>query len=125
MTAKILKPQYEKMAVLLAGGMAVTAAAEELGVSAATGYRWASRPDVAARVQVLRGTATAAAISALRDSLGAAVATLAALMEDESTPASVRCSAAAKLLESAIKAIETEDIMRRIVALEKIHLTEE
>lgn len=120
MTTRKMKPAHENLAILLSRGTPVRTAAEELGVGASTIYRWSLRPDVRGRVQELRGTATAAAIASLRDALGGAIATLTGLMADEEVPPSVRCSAAAKLLEQALRAIETGEILQRLEALERI-----
>ena len=113
------KPEHEGLAVRLSQGVPIRQAAEELGLSLPTAYRWSRRGDIMARVRELQGAATAAAISSLRDSLGAAVATLTALMEDAEIPPSVRCSAAAKLLEQGLRAVEIGEILQRLEALEQ------
>jgi len=55
----------------------------------------------------------------VQQATGTAVQTLAAVMEDAEASASARVSAAKTILETAMKAVELEDLEARITALEQ------
>ena len=58
------------------------------------------------------------AIVQVQHATGTAVHTLLTVMQDADAPASAKVSAAKTILETAIKAVELEDLEARIVALE-------
>jgi hypothetical protein len=58
------------------------------------------------------------AIVQVQQATGEAVETLRKVMQAADTPASAKVSAAKTILETAIKAVELEDLEARIVALE-------
>jgi hypothetical protein len=58
------------------------------------------------------------AITQVQRATGEAVETLRSVMQDAEAPASARVSAAKAILETAIKAVEVEDIEARLTALE-------
>jgi hypothetical protein len=58
------------------------------------------------------------AITQVQHATGEAVETLRNVMQDRESPASARVSAAKTILETAIKAVEVEDLEVRIAALE-------
>jgi hypothetical protein len=95
------------------------AAAAASGINEKTLRRWL-REDAAfqmayrdARRQVVQQ-----AIVQVQQTTGDAVETLRTVMQDPEAPASARVSAARVVLDTAIKAIELEDLEQRIVALE-------
>jgi hypothetical protein len=59
------------------------------------------------------------AIAQVQRATGAAVDTLQAIMANGDAPASARMSAAKTVLDTAIKAVELEDLAARIAALEQ------
>jgi len=58
------------------------------------------------------------AIVQVQHATGTAVQTLLAVMQDANAPASAKVSAAKTILETAVKAVELEDLEVRIAALE-------
>ena len=62
-------------------------------------------------------------IAQVQQATGEAVETLRTVMHDADAPASARVSAAKAILETAIKAVELEDLEARIAVLE--HQTKE
>jgi len=66
-----------------------------------------------------RRQAVEAAIGALQQACGAAVATLVSVMSDEASGASVRVSAAKAILDQAFKGAELLDMEARITEIEE------
>src|SRR5438309_1582985 len=87
----------DDLALRLARGESVAAAAKAMNVPERTAYRWASAADFKARVRELRREMVAAAVGRLSYVADAAVVTLASLLKSEH-PASVRCGAARAIL---------------------------
>ena len=58
------------------------------------------------------------AITRVQHATGEAVETLRAVMQDTTAPASAKVSAARAILETAVKAVELEDLEARMAALE-------
>jgi hypothetical protein len=58
------------------------------------------------------------AVVQVQHATGTAVHTLLTVMQDANAPASAKVSAAKTILETAIKAVELEDLEARIAALE-------
>jgi transcription elongation GreA/GreB family factor len=118
-SAHPLTPRQEQSitALLVQGSLQAAAAAS--GINEKTLRRWL-REDAAfqmayrdARRQVVQQ-----AIVQVQQATGDAVETLRNVMQDPEAPASARVSAARVVLDTAIKAIELEDLEQRIVALE-------
>jgi AcrR family transcriptional regulator len=95
-------------------------AAKIAGVSEVTLYRWLKDKDFSQAYKELKREAVSQAVARLQQISGQAVETLKAIMEDKDSPASVRVSAAKSILEMAIKAVELDDITKRIEDLEAI-----
>ena len=118
-SAHPLTPRQEQSitALLVQGSLQAAAAAS--GINEKTLRRWL-REDAAfqmayrdARRQVVQQ-----AIVQVQQATGEAVETLRKVMQDADAPASAKVSAAKTILDTAVKAIELEDLEQRIVALE-------
>jgi len=95
-------------------------AAKVAGISEVTLWRWLQGREFAEAYRELKREAVGQAVTRLQQISCQAVETLRTIMLDKESPASVRVSAAKSILEMAVKAIEIEDIARRVEALEKI-----
>ena len=101
----------------LAGGATVQEAARTAGVSESTAYRRLKEPAFCQRVAEARSEMIARAVGVLARGSTAAATTLALLLKAESE--TVRLGAARSILELAVKLRETEELERRIGALEE------
>ena len=104
-------------ALLLAPTLAE--AAQMAGISEVTAWRWLKKESTfqeayrEARREVVRQ-----AVAQVQQACSLAVSTLTGVMQDHESSASAKVAAARTVLETAIKAIELEDLEARIVALE-------
>jgi hypothetical protein len=94
-------------------------AARAVGISPKTLLRWMKEPEFDAAYREARRAAFGQSIARLQQASGAAVATLLKVMVDSNTPASTRVRAADSVLDHSAKAIELEDLVARVAALEK------
>jgi hypothetical protein len=97
----------------------VEAAAEAVGISHATAYRWLQHPDVIQRLAEARRDAMKAAMSKLQQAASASVDCLCEIQRGGESE-SARVSAARTILEQALRAVELGDIEERIKRLEEI-----
>ena len=95
-------------------------AAKVAGISEATLWRWLKEHDFAEAYRELKREAVSQAVTRLQQISCQAVETLKKVMNNEESPASVRVSAAKTIIEMAVKAVELEDIEKRIEELEEI-----
>jgi DNA-binding MurR/RpiR family transcriptional regulator len=96
----------------------IAAAARAASVGEATIYRWLSERHFADTYRSARREAVNQAVANLQRSSSDAAAVLASIMNDASEKGATRLAAAKTVLEMAIKAVEMEDLTRRIEALE-------
>jgi hypothetical protein len=114
-----LTPRQEQSITALLVQGSLQAAAEASGINEKTLRRWLRDNAVfqmayrEARRQVVQQ-----AIVQVQQATGEAVETLRQVMQAADAPASAKVSAAKTILETAIKAVELEDLEARIVALE-------
>jgi hypothetical protein len=94
-------------------------AARAAGISAATLFRWLKEDAFRARYAEARRDAFGQAIARLQQASSAAVDALLAIAGDAEAPAAARVSAASRILEHATKAIELEDVTKRLNELEQ------
>jgi hypothetical protein len=94
-------------------------AATAIGVDERTLRRWLREhaPFQAAYREARRQVVQHAVVQ-VQHAAATAVHTLLAVMQDANAPASARVSAAKAILETAVKAVEVEDLEARIAALE-------
>ena len=101
----------------LAGGATVQEAARQAGVSEATVYRRLRDAGFCQQLAEARSELIGRAVGVLARVSTAAAATLAGLLKADSE--SVRLGAARSILELAVKLRESEELERRILALEE------
>ena len=119
--ADILTPQQQKACLALLTEPTIAAAAAKAGVGERTLYRWLARDDFVEAYREARRKALGQAVARLQQLSSGAVAVLAQVAADKTAPASARVAAASKILDTAIKAVELEDLEQRIAALEAHH----
>lgn len=96
----------------------ITAAAEQVTVAPGTMLRWLQQKEFHGAYMAARREVVNQATARLQRVSGEAVDALADVMNNKRSPASARVSAARAVLELAIKAVELEDLEKRITALE-------
>jgi transposase-like protein len=97
----------------------VEEAARVAGVTPRTLYRWQNEPEFDAAYRAAKRAAYRQAIARLHHLTSAAVSTLGKVMLEAGTPASTKVRAADSILNHTLKAIENEDILARLSALER------
>jgi hypothetical protein len=114
---KLSRKQELAIAALLTCS-AITDAAKQCGIGEVTLHRWLKEPTFQAAYREARRQVVQQAIVQVQQATGEAVATLRQVMQAAEAPASAKVSAAKTILETAVKAVELEDLEARIVALE-------
>jgi hypothetical protein len=95
-------------------------AAHTAGIGEVTAWRWLKEADFQAAYREARRAVVQQAITQVQRATGEAVETLRSVMQDAEAPASAKVSAAKAILETAVKAVELEDLEARLAALEEI-----
>lgn len=113
-----LTPNQEKTILALLSETSVNKAAESVGVSTRTVYRWLDEPEFSRQFRNLRRESFAQAIGFAQRYAPMAIGTLAKLMVDPSTPHASRVSAASVLLKFSRESIELDELVSRMRALE-------
>jgi hypothetical protein len=116
---KVTRKQELTIAALLTA-QSVGAAAQQAGIAEPTLYRWLKDDAFQTAYRDARRAIVQQAIVQVQQATGEAVETLRAVMQDHEAPASAKVSAAKAILETAIKAVELEDLEARLAALEEI-----
>ena len=116
---KLSRKQELAIAALLTCS-AITDAAKQCGIGEVTLHRWLKEPTFQAAYREARRQVVQQAIVQVQQATGEAVATLRQVMQAADAPASAKVSAAKTILETAVKAVELEDLEARIVALEAV-----
>ena len=114
---KLTRKQEALISALLTAP-SLAAVAQQAGLSEVTAWRWLKDATFQAAYREARRAVVQHAITQVQQATGEAVETLRGVMQDAEAPASARVSAAKAVLETAIKAVELEDLEARIVALE-------
>jgi hypothetical protein len=96
----------------------ITEAAAHCELAEVTLRRWLKQDGFQAAYREARRAVVQHAIVQVQQATGDAVETLRNVMQDPEAPASARVSAARVVLETAVKAVELEDLEARIMALE-------
>ena len=94
-------------------------AAKEAGLAEATLHRYLKDDVFKAAYREAKREVVEHAICQLQRSAGKAVKALSAIIDEQEAPASARVSAAKTILEMAMKAVEIQDLEKRITELEK------
>ena len=117
-SAKISRKQEQCIAALLACS-SIIEAAQHCGVAEVTMHRWLRQESFQAAYRDSRRQVMQHAIAQIQQITSEAVETLRAVMKDPDAPASAKVSAARTVIESALRAVELEDISVRLEALER------
>lgn len=120
-TAEELTPQQAQALAALLSGLKVDAVARRVKVDRTTVWRWTQEPAFAAEYAAGRRAAVAQATTMLQAQAAAAVDVLVSLMNDKQLSASIRLRAAQTVYEQSVKAIELDDVVQRLEALEAAH----
>jgi hypothetical protein len=108
----------EEAIIALLSQTGLEQAARAAGIGPRTLLRWLQMPEFKAAYHEARRNAFGHATARLQQASGAAASTLLKIMVDKDAPTSSRLRAAESILSHGAKAIEIEDIERRIAALE-------
>ena len=115
---KLHGKQAAAIAALLAQ-RTIAEAAHQVGIGERTLLRWLQADSAfQAAYRTARRHVVQHAVAQVQQATSTAVATLEAIMQDSTASASARVSAAKVVMETALKAVELEDLEARIVALE-------
>jgi hypothetical protein len=109
----------EKAIVALLESNSLEAAAGQAGVARSTLQTWMKDPEFMAEYSAAKRRLLDVAILALRRLALTAVTTLGSICQDEEAGASVRVSAAARMLDAVLSAAHHDDVVQRIDALER------
>ena len=116
--------RHEAALAALLSEPTMEAAARKTGVSISTMSRLMEIPEFQEKYRQARRDSVSAATCALQRHAAGAVATLAAVMDNPEAPPAVRVSAARAVLELAYRAVEVEDVLARLDALEQARTEE-
>jgi len=103
--------------VALLEASSVQAAARDTNIPERTLHRWLRTEPFAGEFRAASRARLARCVGALRVTSEEALETLRGLLRDETTPAAVRCRAAAVLLDTAVR-VDTDELRVRVEALE-------
>jgi len=117
--AKLPRKQGEAIVALLQCDT-VEKAAKQIHVAPSTLYRWMQEEEFKTNYREAKSACVSQAIGRLQQTSSEAVQTLRTIMIDKDKPASTRVQAARIILESSFKAVETENLMERLLKLEEI-----
>jgi phage terminase small subunit len=113
-----LSRKQDQVITALVTCASITEAAAQCGLADVTLRRWLKQEPFQAAYREARRAVVQHAITQVQRATGEAVETLRSVMQDAEAPASARVSAAKAILETAVKAVEVEDLEARITALE-------
>ena len=116
-TGKLTRKQEALISALLTAPR-LTDAVQHVQISEVTAWRWLKQEAFQTAYREARRAVVQHAIVQVQHATGTAVQTLLAVMQDANAPASAKVSAAKAVLETAVKAVELEDLEARISALE-------
>lgn len=109
----------EKFLANLLNQPSLKEAAAATGISVVTATHWLRKPEFIELYRQAKSDLVSHAIAKLQSVTGKAVQTLEDVMDDPDAPATAKVSAARVILESSIRAMEDEEISRRLEALEQ------
>jgi hypothetical protein len=113
-----LSRKQDQVITALVTCASITEAAAQCGLADVTLRRWLKQEPFQAAYREARRAVVQQAITQVQRATGEAVETLRRVMQDAEASASARVSAAKTILETAVKAVEVEDLEARITALE-------
>ena len=109
-------PKQERVALLIAAGRSIKAAAAEAGCGERTAHEWLEDPRYRSLISELRHRMLDEAVGSLARATNEAVSTLKGLLDDDN--ANVRLRAALGVLDAAVRLREHVELEGRITALE-------
>jgi len=109
----------EATILALVSNPTIREAAQVVGVSETTIYRWLQDPEFERNYRNARTQVVRHAIAALQGACSQAVEVLKEVMTNTESPATTRVTAARAVLEMSIKAVEIEDLQARVQTLEE------
>jgi hypothetical protein len=110
-------PKQEQLAVLLAGGSSITAAAKQIKIGERTAHRWLRNADYRAFITDLRAQLIESVLGKLSDAAGSAVDVLRDLLAHQN--GGVRLRAAMGVLDCLLKYRQHAELDRRVSGLEE------
>ena len=114
------KEQKQERAIsALLQAESICQAAKLAGISEATLHRWLKDTSFQEIYRAAKREVVSHAICQLQRSAGKAAKTLLEIAEEKDNPASARVSAVKTILEMSLKAVEFEDLEKRIAEIEK------
>ncbi len=113
-----LLPKQQKALAALLTEPTILAAADKVGVNERTLHRWLEEPAFDTAYRTARREAVRQAIARLQQVSSAAVSVLETVMNDGDEKGATRVAAAKTVLETAIRAVELEDLAARLSELE-------
>jgi hypothetical protein len=114
-----LSRKQDQVITALVTCASIPEAAAQCGLADVTLRRWLKQEPFQAAYREARRAVVQHAITQVQRATGEAVETLRSVMQDTEAPASARVSAAKTILDTAVKAVELEDLEARITALEE------
>ena len=114
---QLTRKQESLMSALLTAP-SLAAAAQHVGISEVTAWRWLKDPAFDHAYREARRVALEQAIVQVQQCTGTAVETLRQIMQDGEASASARVSAARTVLDVAFKILEVEELEQRIADIE-------
>jgi len=112
--------QKELVITALLTERSIELAAKKSGIGEHTIYRWMATPEFDKAYKEAKRKILDHAISQIQISVTEAVGVLRSIMNDTENPASSRVSSAKTIIEQALKAVELEDVVKRVEELERI-----
>src|SRR5262245_5082366 len=113
-----LSRKQDQIITALVSCASIAEAAGQCGLAEVTVRRWLKQDAFQQAYRDARQQVVQQAIVQVQQATGEAVATLRQVMQAAEAPASAKVSAAKTILETAVKAVELEDLEARIAALE-------
>jgi hypothetical protein len=110
-------PKQERVALLIAAGRSIKAAAAEVDCGERTAHTWLEDPGYRTLVSELRHRMLDEAVGTLAEATNAAVGTLRKLLDDENS--GVRLRAALGILDAAVRMRQHVELEARILRLEQ------
>lgn len=121
---KLSRKQDQAISALLTC-TTLTDAAARCRVGESTLRRWLAVPAFKTAYLTARREVVQHAITQMQQACSQAVTTLVAILENADVSASARVSAAKVILETALKAVELEELEARLAALETAQMSQE
>ena len=115
-----ITPKQEKVIGALLAHPTIEDAAKIAGISRGTIFRWLQQEDFQAAYTKARRETVRHAIARLQSSSSEAVGVLTEVMTDQTANIFARVSAAKAVFEFSLKAVEVEDLAKRLAELESL-----